>query len=102
MEAHEVQYGYAEYIDANGMTVSVDGRVQISAMELADMSICPWTTDRKWYPPYLDKNMDTAYIIHKDKADEFVDSLETHENIWEAHQTDNYIIYMSDMNYTWQ
>lgn len=84
------------------MTVSVDGRVQISAMELTDMKICPWTTDRKWYPPYLSENMNTAYIIRKDKEDDFLETLEKHENIEEMYQTDHYIVYMSDMNYTWQ
>ncbi len=94
-------YGYADYMDANRLTVYADGEVQISAVHIEDLSIWRWTTDTNWYRPYLQEDMKTAYVIQKQNAGNFSKVLEVHPDIKEGYETERYIIYVSDKNYTY-
>lgn len=94
-------YGYSDYMDANRLTVYADGDVQISAVHIEDLSIWRWTTDTNWYRPYLQEDMKTAYVIQKQNIDDFSKVIKEHPDIKEGYKTDNYIIYVSEKNYTY-
>lgn len=94
-------YGYSDYMNANRLTVYTDGDVQISAVHVEDLSIWRWTTDTKWYRPYLPEDMKTAYIIPKENHFEFLKILKEHPDIKEGMETEHFIIYVSDKNYTY-
>lgn len=94
-------YGYSDYMDANKLTVYADGDVQISAVHVQDLSIWRWTTDTNWYRPYLKEEMKTAYIISKHSVNDFSRVLQEHPDIKQGYETENYLIYVADKNYTY-
>lgn len=102
MQENAYKYGYAEYIDANGMTVSVDGEVQISGINMNDLTMCRWVTDESWYPPALDENLSVVYIIRKENLELFADNLDKYEDIILKYETENYLVFASDKNHTRQ
>ncbi len=93
-------YGYSDYMNANRLTVYADGDVQISAVHIEDLSIWRWTTDVSWYRPCLPEDMKTAYVIPKADINAFSKVLKKHPDIKEGYETDNYMIYVSDKNYS--
>lgn len=85
------------------MTGYCNGVVQISAVsDLGQMDICMWLTDKTWYGPYVAADTPTAYIIPISLEEEFAPMRESHEDIALVLETDNYHVYVSAVNYSWQ
>ena len=94
-------YGYADYLDANPLTVYADGKVQVSSLNLSNMEVHRWVTDPKWYCPILPNEMKTVYIVRNDLYNSFaVLSGEIDRTLKREFNTKNYIIYSSSYNHS--
>ncbi len=101
MQEQDCRYGYSTYDSANAITGSCNGAVQVSAVaDLETLEICKWLTDSEWYVPSLPADMKTAYIVPKSLEESFSLNPERHADIIEGLETENYIVYMAEHNYT--
>lgn len=101
MQEHNCYYGYSSFSSAATLSVRSNDRIQIAALDDFElMNISKWQTDTNWYVPNLPTNMPTAYIIHRSWSDDFIPTLESHSDIILIGETENYIIYYSDTNYS--
>ncbi len=101
MLEQDCYYGYSTYDSANAITGACNGAVQVSAVaDLGTLDICKWLTDSDWYVPRLPEEMRTAYIIPKSLEESFLPNTEQHADIEEGLETENYIIYVAEHNYT--
>lgn len=100
MENQGYYYGYADYMDANCMTMLSEGEVQIASVLVDTLDMCWFVTDRKWYTPYLPEEMETVYIIRKsdaDRAGSKVENMGTIE-VLDSYETENYNVYVLNKN----
>lgn len=101
MEEHNCYYGYSSFSSAATLSVRSNDRIQVAALDNFElMNISKWQTDANWYVPNLPTDMPTAYIIHRSWSDDFIPTLESHPDIILIGETENYIIYYSDTNYS--
>ena len=101
MQEQGCEYGYSTYDSANAITGACNGAVQVSAVaDLGTLDICKWLTDSDWYVPSLPVDMKTAYIVPKSLEESFLPSTERHSDIIEGLETENYIVYVAEHNYT--
>lgn len=102
LEAQGYEYGYTTFEHANYMTVAVDGRVQVSAVNsMETMEICKWLTSETWYVPNVPYESKTAYIVTEGNLDSFQKFYKQHENeiVFDT-QIGIYHIFGSDYNYS--
>ncbi len=58
-----VDKGYANFYNANRLTVVYDELIDISPInDMSKMNMCTWLASTNWYPPYIETNHVTAYI----------------------------------------
>lgn len=100
MIQNKYDYGYTSYVDANSFTIYSDGQIQVSAVDLNNLQIHKWVTDPKWYYPNLPFEMKTAYIIDKAEIDQYESNLLNYRGMSIVHETEKYVIFSSDYNYT--
>lgn len=103
MEENDYYYGYSTFETSNAMTGYCNGAVQVSAVaDLGQMDICKWLTDKTWYGPYVPADTRTAYIIPMSMGDAFAPMRDAHADITLELETENYYVYVSPTNYSWQ
>lgn len=101
MSDNGIYYGYSTFETSNALTVACNGLVQVSAVSgLDSMEIEWWLTDTNNYVPNLPFEMDTAYIIPRVLTESFSTFLESHKDIIKVHETENYLIFTSEHNYS--
>lgn len=93
---------YTTFDHANRMTLSGDGKVQISAVSsLANMEACKWLSCRKWYVPNVSEESKTAYIVSDYRSQEFDSFYQEHQDtVKYKTKIGNFSIYGSDYNYS--
>jgi len=98
---NDYEYAYAQFWDANRITAITDGEVTVGNIldTVQNLNAYWWLTSTKWYVPNLPIEMPTAYIISNDKEAEFLQGLSSHPRIDVAYKTENYVIYISPVNY---
>ena len=102
LESQGYEYGYTTFDHANYMTVAVDGRVQVAAVDsMETMEICKWLTSEKWYVPNAPYETKTAYIVTEGNLDSFQEFYRQHEDeiVFDT-QIGIYHIYGSNYNYS--
>ena len=101
MQENGYYYGYSTYDTSNAMTGACNGNVQVSAVaELDTLEICKWLTDRTWYVPEVSENTKAAYIIPRNRMEEFQVQLDEHADLILVMETESYYVYAAPHNYT--
>lgn len=101
MQENGYYYGYSTYDTSNAMTGACNGNVQVSAVaELDTLEICKWLTDRSWYVPEVSENTKAAYIIPRNRREEFQVQLDEHADLILVMETESYYVYAAPHNYT--
>lgn len=94
-----IEYGYAEFWDAERICLIEDGAVTMGhAYAMENLQMYWWLTSTEWYPPNLPEDMKTAYVVKLGKKDAF-EAQFTEENMVEL-QFENtaFAVYVSDKN----
>ena len=101
MQENGYYYGYSTYDTSNAMTGACNGNVQVSAVaELDTLEICKWLTDCTWYVPVVSENTKAAYIIPRNRREEFQVQLDEHADLILVLETESYYVYAAPHNYT--
>lgn len=100
MVSNDIYYAYADYLDANALTVYSDGKVQVSSIILETLNMCWWTTDKNWYVPNLPQDMQTVYIVNKENIKRFASETKKMIEVKEIFETEHFVLYMSEENYS--
>lgn len=95
-----IDYGYAEFWDAERISLVRDGAVTMGhSYVMEDLKMYWWQTSVKWYPPNLPENMKTAYVVELHKKEAF-EAQFTEDNAVELRfENERFAVYVSDKNY---
>lgn len=95
-----IDYGYAEFWDAERISLVRDGAVTMGhSYVMEDLKMYWWLTSVKWYPPNLPEDMKTAYVVKIQKKEAF-EAQFTEENAVElSFENESFAVYTSDKNY---
>lgn len=100
MEENEYEYGYAEFWDANKLTLCAEGRVTVApVVNIASLEPYLWLTSRNYYPPALPVEMRTAYIVRRDRREAFEQTLDLHQGLEIGFENERFVIYTGSVNY---
>ena len=78
-----IDYGYAEFWDAERICLITDGRVTMGhSYTMASLSGYWWLTSMKWYPPTLPKEMRTAYVVRTEMREAFEQQFPGKHRYW--------------------
>lgn len=99
MLAEGIEYGYAEFWDAERITMIRDGAVTMGcSYVMEDLKMYWWLTSTKWYPPNLPTEMKTAYVVKLWKKDAFVAQFENPDVVDLQFENEAFAVYVSDVN----
>ena len=95
-------YGYADYPDANNMTILAEEAVRIASVTPQNMQMCRFVTDTRWYMPTMTEDMDTVYILRKSNMEQIDPDIlrEMEAEILECFETENYFVYVLGKNFS--
>ena len=100
MEDNGFEYGYAEFWDANRITILSDEKITMgTTYSIGNLEMYPWLTSEKWYPPNLPTQMHTAYVVRREKEDIFLSQFEDPSCVEKLFENDGFILYGSETNY---
>ena len=95
-----IEYGYAEFWDANRLALVCDGDLTFGcSYYMEDLGMYWWLTNTDWYPPTLPADMKTAYVIRRGKEDGFLAQFENPSCMESVFNNDGFTVYISDTNY---
>ncbi len=96
------EYGYADFLKANEITVVSNDTVKIRALDsMTDLNGCKWLTDTRWYPPTKSTDGLTAYVLLPEEIEEFQAFLDTQNPTVVAYKVfDNLEVYILDRDYS--
>ncbi len=95
-----IEYGYAEFWDAERICLIRDGAVTMGHTYLIeDPKMYWWITSTKWYPPNLPEHMRTAYVVKTEKKDVFEARFAETQDMELAFENEAFAVYLSDTNY---
>lgn len=95
-----ISYGYAEFWDAERISMVRDGAVTMGhCYTMADLKMYWWVTSTKWYPPNLPEEMPTAYVVRTFKKEAFEANFTEEGNVNPAFENELFTVYISDRNY---
>ncbi len=96
----EVSYGYAEFWDAERISLIRDGAVTMGhSYGMEDLGMYWWLTSMKWYPPNLPEEMKTAYVVKIPKKEAFEAQFTEADNMELRFENERFAVYISDRNY---
>lgn len=100
LEENGYELAYANFSNANTITVLSDGAVRVGAVaSVGKMDCCKWLNSTDWYVPNVPYEAPTAYVITKYEMDEFEQFYEKHKDVLQfAAEFGMYSIYVSDYN----
>lgn len=94
-----IEYGYAEFWDAERITMTKDGAVTMGcAYGMEDLKMYWWLTSTKWYPPNLPTEMKTAYVVKQTKKDAFIAQFEDPSIVELQFENERFAVYVSNSN----
>lgn len=95
-----VEYGYAEFWDAGRISLVRDGAVTMGhSYAMEDLEMYWWLTSLKWYPPSLQEEMRTAYVVRNAKKEAFESQFGTDGGPELRFENDRFAVYIGDVNY---
>ena len=95
-----IDYGYAEFWDAERICLITDGRVTMGhSYTMASLSGYWWLTSMKWYPPTLPKEMRTAYVVRTEMREAFEQQFPEGEAPILEYENEKLAVYVGDRNY---
>lgn len=95
-----IEYGYAEFWDAERICLVRDGAVTMGhSYVMEDLGMYWWLTSMKWYPPNLPEEMRTAYVVRLPKKEAFEAQFEAEDAVECAFENELFAVYLSDRNY---
>ena len=95
-----IEYGYAEFWDAERISLVRDGAVTMGHSYLMeDLKMYWWLTSLKWYPPNLPEQMPTAYVVKIQKKEAFEKQFEGQDTVSLGFENEKFAVYISDVNY---
>lgn len=95
-----IEYGYAEFWDAERIALVRDGAVTMGcSYTMDDLKMYWWITSMKWYPPALPEEMKTAYVVRTERKDSFLAQFTGGEKLELGFENELFSVYVSDRNY---
>jgi hypothetical protein len=95
-----IEYGYAEFWDAERISLVRDGAVTFGcSYTMSDLHMYWWLTSMKWYTPSLPEDMRTAYVVRQEQKERFLAQFTDGENMKLGFENDKFAVYVSDKNY---
>ena len=95
-----IDYGYAEFWDAERICLITDGRVTMGhSYTMASLSGYWWLTSTKWYPPTLPTEMRTAYVVRTEMREAFEQQFPEGEAPIPEYENEKLAVYVGDRNY---
>mgnify|MGYP000761612466 FL=1 len=95
-----IDYGYAEFWDAERICLITDGRVTMGhSYTMASLSGYWWLTSTKWYPPTLPTEMRTAYVVRTEMREAFEQQFPEGEAPILEYENEKMAVYVGDRNY---
>lgn len=95
-----IDYGYAEFWDAGRISLLTDGKVTMGhSYSMAELAGYWWLTSRKWYPPNLPAEMQTAYVVRTEMRDAFEQQFPEGEVPKLKYENDRLAVYVGDKNF---
>ena len=95
-----IDYGYAEFWDAERICLITDGRVTMGhSYTMASLSGYWWLTSMKWYPPTLPTEMRTAYVVRTEMREAFEQQFPEGEAPILEYENEKLAVYVGDRNY---
>lgn len=95
-----IEYGYAEFWDAERIALVRDGAVTMGcSYTMDDLKMYWWITSMKWYPPALPEEMKTAYVVRAERKDSFLAQFTDGEKMELGFENELFAVYVSDRNY---
>ena len=95
-----IDYGYAEFWDAERISLITDGRVTMGhSYSMADLAGYWWLTSTKWYPPNLPAEMRTAYVVRTEMREAFEQQFPEGEAPILEYENEKLAVYVGDTNY---
>lgn len=96
----DIEYGYAEFWDAERITMVVDGAVTMGcAYGMEDLKMYWWLTSKQWYPPNLPTDMKVAYVVKISKKDAFLGQFGDASLMELQFENERFAVYVSDKNF---
>lgn len=94
-----IEYGYAEFWDAERICLIKDGAVTMGhAYGMENLEMYWWLTSTKWYPPQLTDQMKTAYVVKNTKKESFEAQFEEKDIIELQFENERFAVYVSEEN----
>ena len=95
-----IDYGYAEFWDAERICLITDGRVTMGhSYTMASLSGYWWLTSTKWYPPALPTEMRTAYVVRTEMREAFEQQFSEGEAPILEYENEKLAVYVGNRNY---
>ena len=95
-----IEYGYAEFWDAERICLITDGAVTMGHSYTMDhLEGYWWLTSTKWYPPALPTEMRTAYVVRTAQRDAFEQQFDGKEDPALEYENDRLAVYIGNINY---
>lgn len=100
MLEEEIEYGYAEFWDAERISMTRDGAVTMGcSYVMEDLKMYWQLTSMKWYPPNLPEEMKTAYVVKQHKKEAFLAQFADPEEVELRFENEMFAVYVSDRNF---
>lgn len=94
-----IEYGYAEFWDAERICLIEDGAVTMGhAYAIENLEMYWWLTSTKWYPPDLPEDMKTAYVVKNAKRAAFEAQFDAEEAVELQFENGSFAVYISEKN----
>ena len=95
-----IEYGYAEFWDAERICLITDGKVTMGhSYTMANLSGYWWLTSTKWYPPALPREMRTAYVVRTEMREAFEQQFPEGKAPILEYENEKLAVYVGDRNY---
>lgn len=95
-----IEYGYAEFWDAERICLITDGKVTMGhSYTMAHLGGYWWLTSTKWYPPALPTEMRTAYVVRTENREAFEAQFAGQEAPVLEYENERLAVYIGDKNY---
>lgn len=99
LEEHDISYGYAQYWNANRLTIVSEGKVTMgNVYDMGNLTMYWWLTNSKWYVPDLPEDMITAYVVTPDEEARFLAGVGERASMEKVFENSRFKVYVSDKN----
>lgn len=88
------EYGYAEFWDANKLTMFTNGQVTVAPInDIVSLTPYCWLTSSNNYPFTLPLQMKTAYIMRREKSKLLEAAMDAQPDLVQSFTNDKFVIF---------